>query len=30
VIVREAPARLRETYRPDVGLALIDLDEQED
>lgn len=30
VIVREAPAQLRKTYRPDVGLALIDLDEQED
>jgi uncharacterized protein len=26
VIVREAPAELRKTYRPDVGLALIDLD----
>jgi hypothetical protein len=25
VIVREAPAALRKTYRPDVGLALIDL-----
>lgn len=25
VVVREAPARLRKTYRPDVGLALIDL-----
>lgn len=26
VIVREAPAELRKTHRPDVGLALIDLD----
>jgi predicted DNA-binding protein with PD1-like motif len=24
VIIREAPAELRKTYRPDVGLALID------
>ncbi len=28
VIVREAPAELRKTYRPDVGLALIDLDRE--
>jgi len=26
VIVREAPAELRKTYRPDIGLALIDPD----
>ena len=26
VIIREAPAELRKTHRPDVGLALIDLD----
>jgi hypothetical protein len=26
VIIRETPAALRKTYRPDVGLALIDLD----
>jgi len=26
VIIREAPAELRKTYRPDVGLALIDLE----
>lgn len=26
VIIREAPAELRKTLRPDVGLALIDLD----
>jgi uncharacterized protein len=26
VVVREAPAELRKTRRPDVGLALIDLD----
>lgn len=26
VIVREAPAELRKTHRPEVGLALIDLD----
>jgi hypothetical protein len=26
VMVREAPAELRRTYRPDLGLALIDLD----
>lgn len=26
VVVREAPAELRKTFRPDVGLALIDLD----
>jgi uncharacterized protein len=26
VVVREAPAELRKTHRPDVGLALIDLD----
>jgi len=25
VIIRESPAELRKTYRPDVGLALIDL-----
>jgi uncharacterized protein len=25
MMVREAPAQLRKTYRPDVGLALIDL-----
>lgn len=25
VIVRESPARLAKTYRPDIGLALIDL-----
>lgn len=29
VIVREAPAELRKTYRPDVGLALIDLDRED-
>jgi predicted DNA-binding protein with PD1-like motif len=29
VIVREAPAELRKTYRPDVGLALIDPDRRE-
>lgn len=28
VIVREAPAELRKTYWPDVGLALIDLDHE--
>lgn len=28
VIVREAPAELRKTYRADVGLALIDLDRE--
>jgi uncharacterized protein len=27
VIIREAPAELRKTYRPEMGLALIDLDE---
>jgi uncharacterized protein len=27
VIVREVPAELRKTYRPDVGLALIDPDQ---
>jgi uncharacterized protein len=27
VVVREAPAELRKTYRPDVGLALIDPDQ---
>jgi len=27
VIVREAPAELRKTYRPDIGLALIDPDQ---
>jgi uncharacterized protein len=27
VIIREAPAELRKTYRPEAGLALIDLDE---
>jgi hypothetical protein len=26
VVIREAPAELRKTLRPDVGLALIDLD----
>lgn len=26
VIIREAPAELRKTYRPEAGLALIDLD----
>jgi predicted DNA-binding protein with PD1-like motif len=26
VIVREAPAELRKTYRPDIGLALVDPD----
>lgn len=26
VIVREAPAELRKTFRPDIGLALIDLE----
>lgn len=26
VVVREAPAQLRKTLRPDIGLALIDLD----
>ncbi len=26
VIVREAPAHLRKTYHPDIGLALIDVD----
>jgi predicted DNA-binding protein with PD1-like motif len=26
VIIREAPAELRKTHRPDIGLALIDLD----
>lgn len=26
VVVREAPTELRKTYRPDVGLALINLD----
>ena len=25
VVVREAPAQLRKTLRPDIGLALIDL-----
>jgi hypothetical protein len=25
VVVRETPAQLRKTLRPDVGLALIDL-----
>ena len=28
VIIREAPAELRKTYRPEIGLALIDLDRQ--
>jgi hypothetical protein len=27
VIVREAPTELRKTYRPDIGLALIDPDQ---
>jgi uncharacterized protein len=27
VIIREAPAELRKTHRPEAGLALIDLDE---
>jgi uncharacterized protein len=27
VIIREAPAELRKTHRPEVGLALIDVDE---
>lgn len=27
VVIREAPAELRKTRRPDVGLALIDLDQ---
>jgi uncharacterized protein len=27
VIIRETPAQLRKTQRPDIGLALIDLDE---
>jgi hypothetical protein len=26
VVIREAPAALRKMLRPDVGLALIDLD----
>lgn len=29
VIIRESPAELRKTYRPEVGLALIDLGESE-
>jgi uncharacterized protein len=29
VIVREAPAELRKVMRPDIGLALIDLDQSE-
>jgi uncharacterized protein len=27
VIIRETPAELRKTHRPDIGLALINLDE---
>jgi len=27
VIIRETPAELRKTYRPEIGLALIDLDQ---
>jgi predicted DNA-binding protein with PD1-like motif len=30
VIIRETPASLRKTYRPEIGLALIDLDQDQD